>query len=197
MLRKTISIIAATMICIAVSAQSRDARYVETYTQYLPALADLGLGLAGVDSREGIAGRTIELGIGYATQVIVVNAILKNVVREERPDGSAFNSFPSGHTATAFTGAEFIRIEYGWGWGAGAYALATSVAAMRVYHQRHYWWDTVAGAGLGILSANVGHWMLKPAKRLFGMPMPEMEMSLAPSTDPISGTPIACFRLSF
>ena len=30
----------------------------------------------------------------------------------ERPDGSSRNSFPSGHTATAFMGAEFFRKEY-------------------------------------------------------------------------------------
>lgn len=29
-----------------------------------------------------------------------------------RPDGSAKNYFPSGHTATAFMGAELLRKEY-------------------------------------------------------------------------------------
>jgi membrane-associated phospholipid phosphatase len=37
---------------------------------------------------------------------------LKSLAKVERPDGSANNSFPSGHTATAFCGAEFLWQEY-------------------------------------------------------------------------------------
>ena len=81
---------------------------------------------------------------------------LKYVVDEERPDGRAHNSFPSGHTATAFNGAELVRYEYGTWWGVGAYGLATAVGLSRVYHKRHYIWDVGAGALFGVLSARIG-----------------------------------------
>lgn len=38
--------------------------------------------------------------------------VLKSVTKVERPDGSARNSFPSGHTAMAFMGAELLRREF-------------------------------------------------------------------------------------
>ena len=89
---------------------------------------------------------------------------IKYAVHELRPDGSAYNSFPSGHTATAFLGAELMRLEYGWGYGAAAYAIATGVGVLRVYHSRHWVSDVLAGAGIGILSARIAWWLL-PAER--------------------------------
>lgn len=38
---------------------------------------------------------------------------LKMSAKSERPDHSARNSFPSGHTATAFMGAQLLHNEYG------------------------------------------------------------------------------------
>ena len=88
-------------------------------------------------------------------------------MRERRPDSPKHNSFFSGHTATAFTGAELVRIEYGWGYGAAAYAMATSVGFLRVYNKRHWVGDVLAGAGVGILCANAGYWMLPVWHKLF------------------------------
>ena len=116
---------------------------------------------------------------------------------EERPDGSAFNSFPSGHSATAFMGAELVRHEYGWGWGGAAYALATSVAVLRVVHQRHWWWDTLAGAGVGILSANIGYWLMEPVENLLGISKPAGQIALCPTVDPMSGAVCATFAMRF
>lgn len=157
------------LACAQVHAQSRDNAFAETYYQYAPMALDLGLAFTGVQARDGFVDRAITLGIACVTESLIVNALLKNVVREERPDGSAFNSFPSGHTGAAFVGAELVRQQYGWGWGAGAYAIAAGVGVARVCHQRHWWWDTLAGAGCGILSANIGNWLLEPAKDLFGI----------------------------
>ena len=92
----------------------------------------------------------------------------KHWVSERRPDKTDYKSFPSGHTATAFMGAELVREEYGNVWGAGAYALATGVGVMRVCQKRHYTHDVVAGAAIGFLSARVGYWLLPLESRLFG-----------------------------
>ncbi len=82
--------------------------------------------------------------------------LLKYAVDETRPNGGRY-SFPSGHAAAAFTGAEFIRKEYGWSWAAPAYVAAGFVAWSRVEADKHYTHDVVAGAALGIL-ANHDFW---------------------------------------
>lgn len=76
---------------------------------------------------------------------------LKYAVDEERPNGEA-GSFPSGHSAVTFAGAEFIRKQYGWGWGAPAYAAAGFVGWSRVATDDHWWHDVAAGAAIGVLS---------------------------------------------
>jgi len=60
-----------------------------------------------------------------------------------------------------------MRIEYGMGYGSAAYAVATSVAFLRVYNKKHWVGDVMAGAGVGILCAHAGYWMLPVWKRLF------------------------------
>jgi hypothetical protein len=86
----------------------------------------------------------------------VVTGALKYSVNETRPDGGS-HSFPSGHATAAFTGAEFIRKEYGWGFAAPAYLAAGFVAWSRVESDRHYTHDVLAGAAIGIL-ANHDFW---------------------------------------
>ena len=187
-----------TALCLAVPsrAQINEYAYPDMYLQYVPAVADLGLGLAGVRSEHVFWDRVIAGGIGFASEIILVNSV-KDLVHEMRPDGSSPNSFPSGHTATAFLGAELVRHEYGWGWGAGAYAVAASVAVLRVVHQRHWWWDTLAGAGAGILCANIGYWLLEPAKDLLGIRTTAGQMGFCPTVDPYSGALCASFSLRF
>jgi membrane-associated phospholipid phosphatase len=67
-------------------------------------------------------------------------------------------------------GAEIVRQEY-WNnspiYGIAAYAVATGVGVLRVYNERHWATDVVAGAGFGILSAQIGYWMLPLNRRLF------------------------------
>ncbi len=64
-------------------------------------------------------------------------------------------SFPSGHALTAFCAAAILGREYGVEWL--TYPLAAVVAYSRVYTQRHFPSDVVAGAGLGLL---IGHTVL-------------------------------------
>ena len=80
----------------------------------------------------------------------------KHWVHERRPDDTDYKSFPSGHTATAFLGAELVREEYGNAWGAGAYLIATGIGLQRIHADRHYAHDVLAGAAIGFLSARVG-----------------------------------------
>lgn len=141
---------------------------VDDYLQYAPSASVYGLSLLGADAKHNYVDRTLELAVSYVAVGVMVNAI-KYTVREPRPDGSANNSFPSGHTATTFMGAELVRIEYGdespW-YSVGAYAVATTVGVLRVYNERHWFTDVFAGAGVGILSARIGHWLLPYTRKM-------------------------------
>ena len=81
----------------------------------------------------------------------LATAALKYGVDEQRPNGGS-HSFPSGHTAAAFMGAEFIRKEYGWAWGTPAYLAAAYVGWSRIETQNHWPHDVYAGAAIGVLS---------------------------------------------
>lgn len=85
---------------------------------------------------------------------------LKNATHELRPDGSAYNSFPSGHTAQAFLSAEMLRREFGKdhpGVAIGGYAVAAAVGAMRILNNKHWVSDVIAGAGFGMLSVDIAY----------------------------------------
>lgn len=160
-------------------------RYYETTLQYVPMVLDLGLGALGAQTSAPVLDRALALGSTAIVVSLSVNALLKNVVKEERPDGSAFNSFPSGHTTLAFAGAELLRRHYGNAWGALGYSMAIGVGIGRVIHNRHWWWDCVAGAGIGIGSAALGSLCVKPIKQLFGLG--DSNLTMVPSVDPVSG----------
>ena len=140
--------------------------HFDDWIQYVPAAAYLGLGFykekRKLDFRERIA-----VGVtAYLSMTAIVN-IAKVSFKEKRPDTSSRNSFPSGHTATAFTGAELIRAEFGWGIGSAAYIVSSGVAFLRLYNNRHWLNDVIAGAGIGILSARIGYWMLPLYRKWF------------------------------
>ena len=122
----------------------------------------------GAEAKHNYVDRTLEVGTSCVALVGIVGGA-KYIIDKERPDGSDFNSFPSGHAAKVFMGAELVRIEYGedYPWLAiGAYAIATATGALRVYNNHHWISDVVAGAGVGILSARIGYWLLPYTKRV-------------------------------
>jgi len=53
---------------------------------------------------------------------------LKNIVHEERPDGSDDQSFPSATSALASAGSSFLWGRYGWEYGLPAFALSQFVS---------------------------------------------------------------------
>ena len=139
---------------------------IDDYIQYLPALTNLTFGEIGIKSKHNFKERVAVETTSYMIMAALTN-VGKYSFKEKRPDSNARNSFPSGHTATVFTGAELMREEYGLGVGLGAYAVATGVAFLRVYNGRHWLNDVIAGAGIGILSARVGYWMLPIYQKWF------------------------------
>ena len=91
-------------------------------------------------------------------------ALLKSTVRAERPNARNFRSFPSGHTAVAFTGAALLAREYRHvpELAIAGYAFATATGVLRVLNHEHYLGDVLVGAGLGVASAEVAY-LLYPA----------------------------------
>ena len=86
---------------------------------------------------------------------------LKAMVKEDRPDHSDNQSFPSGHAAMAFAAARSIDKEFRkdciWIPIAG-YAAATAVGIERVASDRHHWYDVLAGAAVGVGAAELTWW---------------------------------------
>ncbi len=134
---------------------------VDNYLQYVPIVASYGLFACGVKGENGLLDRTILAAMSY-TIFAAVNAGMKAAFGEKRPDSDARNSFPSGHTGTAVTGAEFLRREY-WStspWIAAAgYAVALTTAYLRVHNDRHWINDVIGGAAVGYFSTTLAYWL--------------------------------------
>ncbi len=104
-----------------------------------------------------IANTVVSVGVSYAGKTV-----LKSLIKEERPDHSDNKSFPSGHASMAFAAARSLDKEFRkdniWIPIAG-YAAATAIGVQRITSDRHHWYDVVAGAGLGIASAELTWWL--------------------------------------
>ena len=134
---------------------------IDDFSQYAPAASVYALNAFGVKGKNNMRDRSVLFVTSYAIMATTVLG-LKSIVHEERPDGSSNKSFPSGHTATAFAGAEFLWQEYKdksiW-YGIAGYAVATGTGLFRIYNNRHWLTDVAAGAGIGIMSTKIAYWM--------------------------------------
>ena len=133
--------------------------------QYAPSIMGISMNLAGVKSKYSRTDRWIVRVTSFALMSATTYG-LKTVIRETRPSGEDNDAFPSGHTATAFQGAELVRMEYGGWYGVAAYAMAVAVGVQRFTSDKHWVHDVVAGAGIGILSARASFWLLPAERRL-------------------------------
>ena len=143
---------------------------IDNYLQYAPGVSVYILNAAGIKGKNNFRDRTMIYLMSNLIMGITVQTI-KNITKVQRPDGFGKNAFPSGHTATAFAGAEFLRQEYKdvspW-YGIAGYAVATTTGFLRMYNNRHWLSDVVAGAGFGILSTKIAYWIAPiVAKRFF------------------------------
>ena len=132
----------------------------DDYLQYTPWAAHAVMGLCGV---KGMSKNRLQILTADALAAIMMATIvngLKYSINRTRPNGDNA-SFPSGHTATAFTGATLLAHEYAnrsiWIPIAG-YTVATTTGVMRILNNRHYVSDVIVGAAIGILSAELAYW---------------------------------------
>jgi hypothetical protein len=139
---------------------------IDDYLRFLPSAAHLVMGSLGVKSKHNFKERFLISATAHAS-MLILGYSMKYSIHEQRPDFSDNHSFPSGHVAMAFTGAELLRAEYGTTYGIAGYAVATGVAFLRLYNNRHWFNDVLMGAGIGILSARIGCWLLPFERKLF------------------------------
>ena len=129
------------------------------YIQYLPGITPFALKACGLESASSWSRMFVSAGFGAVLTFGVTEAVKLGVARM-RPDGTTANSFPSGHSATAYLGATWLQVEYGdrYPWiGACGYTVAAATALQRVLANRHWTTDTFAGAVVGVLCAELGY----------------------------------------
>jgi Membrane-associated phospholipid phosphatase len=146
---------------------SKQGTTIDNILPFIPVVAVYGLNAMGIEGKNNFRDRTMILGLSGLIMGGTVFAV-KSFSNETRPDGSDQYSFPSGHTAAAFATAEFMRQEYKdvspW-YGVGAYAMAAATGYLRVYNNKHWAGDVVAGAGIGIMSTRLAYWIYPVIKR--------------------------------
>lgn len=141
---------------------------IDNYLQFAPGATVFALNALGIKGKNDLLDQS---GI-YLLSNIILNGTtqsLKGITRVTRPDGTP-RAFPSGHAAEAFASAEFLRREYGdqsvW-YTVSGYGAAVAVGVLRMYNNRHWFSDVVAGAGLGVLSTQASYWLYPKIRKLF------------------------------
>lgn len=133
----------------------------DDYLKYAPVASVYLLNVVGVKGRHKTLDRTVILAMSSILSAQLVTA-LKHGTHQLRPDGSTYNSFPSGHTTTAFIGAEMMNQEFGWRspwYSVAGYSLASGTAVLRIMNNRHWLSDVIAGAGIGMLTTKFSYWI--------------------------------------
>jgi membrane-associated phospholipid phosphatase len=97
---------------------------------------------------------------------LTVETALKSIVREQRPDGSDFHSFPSGTTALAASGSSYLWGRYGWQYGLPAFFATQFVSYSRIQAKQHHWYDTLASSAI---AAGYGYVLTTPFKRKYNI----------------------------
>lgn len=157
-------------------------RYIPTfryryddYLQYAPAATVLLLNAAHVKGRHSPKRAVVSYAFSMGIMGVVVNSI-KRTAGVQRPDATSKNSFPSGHTAMAFTNATFLHKEYGEYrhplYSVMGYTSATATALGRGLNNRHWFPDVLAGAAIGIASTELGYYITEQIFKDRGMNAP-------------------------
>ncbi|MCE3046514.1 phosphatase PAP2 family protein [Helicobacter sp. faydin-H17] len=161
--------------------------------QFLPLAA--AIYALSIKDYEGIKELAIGFGSTMGAVLIskqVLHAISKrdsNLVQfAKRPNGSNFQGFPSGHTASAFSAVGFLQKRYGWKLALPAAILASFVGYSRILAQKHTPFQVVAGAMLGFsVSYLVSSKYIDPSKHTISFD----------STDDIRGRAKYAVRYSY
>ncbi len=127
--------------------------HFDDYTRYAPVATIFIANVAGVKARHHWFDQTKNLAVSMILTDVFTRAI-KNSVYKIRPDGSNDNAFPSGHTSIAFASGSAVYEEYkdtNAYLAYSGYGFAALTGGLRLFNNKHYISDIIAGAGIGIL----------------------------------------------
>ena len=157
---KALLLMAACLASLSATAQHSDDT-LDDLLQHAPMATVFVLKACGEHSQSSWIETTALAVASYAVGTAITYSG-KQIIGEQRPDGSDHRSFPSGHATYAFAGATMLHHEYGhlspWV-TVGGYGLATLVALDRVRQDRHYLHDVGAGAAIGIASTELAYYL--------------------------------------
>lgn len=143
--------------------------HVDDYLQFAPAVAVYALNISGIKGKHNLFDASL-LYVSSAAIMGISTHFLKQGVGRLRPNGKESNSFPSGHTASAFAAAEFLHQEFKevspW-IGYSGYFVASATGTLRMYNDNHWFSDVIAGAGIGIASAKIAYLVYPQIKKIF------------------------------
>jgi membrane-associated phospholipid phosphatase len=126
---------------------------------HLDRAADLGLhGTEAVLLADGVTG-VLKLVLGRSRPFVTADSNPRDFQFDGGFKGDTRQSFPSGHTTTAFAAAAAVTAETGSWWphstwviGPLMYGGATMVGLGRMYHNKHWASDVALGAAIGTFS---------------------------------------------
>ncbi|MES2525950.1 MAG: phosphatase PAP2 family protein [Bdellovibrionota bacterium] len=125
-------------------------RWGDWMGQLVPNALYMGwMGIAGYNGNKEGYRRAIGMfkATAYSTSVTTV---LKYTAREPRPiDHSWKNSFPSGHSTSAFAFSGYLMAEHDYWVGVPALLVSTFIGYSRINDNMHWLHDVTAGATIG------------------------------------------------
>ncbi len=130
---------------------------IDDYTALAPAAGVYIFDWCGIKAENSFFDRVKYMAVANLASQTVVQG-LKYTTDKLRPDREDRLSFPSNHTNIAFTNAMIIWHEYRRTNALAAYSgfvVATGTGALRMVHDKHWTGDVLAGAGIGMLCANL------------------------------------------
>jgi membrane-associated phospholipid phosphatase len=130
---------------------------IDDYLAVVPTCIPMAMSVLGIKGKHELKDQIILAILSHSLSQGITNG-LKYTIAYPRPDGVGMESFPSGHTTFAFTGAALMAKEYGeqsiW-YSVAAYSLATGVGSLRLLNNRHWLADVLVGAGVGLASTEI------------------------------------------
>ncbi|WP_062061111.1 phosphatase PAP2 family protein [Aquimarina longa] len=131
---------------------------VDDYTRYTPVIEMYTADIIGIKSKNHWFDQTKNL---ILSSIISkgTTALLKKEISKNRPGASTnTNSFPSGHTSTAFTTATVVYEEFKNSnllIAYSGYFFAIATGSLRMLNNMHYLSDVLVGSGIGIISVQL------------------------------------------
>ena len=160
----------------------------DDYTQFAPLAAKYIMKVCGVKGRSSWSRMIVSDLFSVAIMTATVES-MKHTITMRRPIGEETNSFPSGHTARAFMAATLLNKEFGHlsPWiPVTSYAIASATAVGRLLNLRHWVSDVLVGAGIGVVSAELGYYfadlIFKEKGLNYKKEIPRWEYGRKPST---------------